>query len=490
MRRPIAKSYYRWFQFDLRTLFVLVLLVAVPLGWRQYSIISRERLARRVRAAGAIVWTRGYAYFDVTYPYDHNYGSKPFREVLLPPGTDERAIRLLAPLGKCRRAILRGTSLADSALADVTRLEGLEFLDLTATSITDRGVEQLQSLSSLEELVLDHTGLTDKAVDALSRLERLKSLSVRGSHITQAAVQTLVIGRPQLRVAWATALSDAHRQAAAQLEGSGVLVEAVRTHHGQTKYSVLVDARLRRDSEWLTRVLKTMHELEVAELTLHGVTLTDREQELLADCDQLQDLELEEVVVRGEWRTLAQMQSLRSLKLSRCAISSEACGQIGLLSALEELSIAGPKAYLHWDGDRYDRLSRFNDDGLAQLKGLRNLRRLSLRGMAASKDDLGWGKRGGQSDRDVQISDSGLAHLAAHRNLESLNLSRSPVTAEGLLALRPLDNLRELILIGVSTDAKQRAELCRAFPRAEIVFDRSSPPPASEFGPVAARPHR
>jgi len=111
------------------------------------------------------------------------------------------------------------------------------------------------------------------------------------------------------------------------------------------------------------------------------------------DSDALEALDLSDLAVHDEqMRDLADMLSLRSLRLDR---------------------------------------ARVTDQGLAWLPALRGLRNLSL--------------------IKTSVSDAGLAHISALKQLERLDLALTILDGSGLAYLRPLPALAFLSLFGVST---------------------------------------
>ena len=92
--------------------------------------------------------------------------------------------------------------------------------------------------------------------------------------------------------------------------------------------------------------------------------------------------------------------------------------------------------------------TKVTDDGLKDLEGLSNLRRLHL--------------------ENTKVSDAGLAHLKGLSNLEYLNLYGTQVTDAGLAELAGLKNLKSLYLWQTKVTPAGVERLKQALPKCEI----------------------
>jgi Leucine-rich repeat (LRR) protein len=135
---------------------------------------------------------------------------------------------------------------------------------------------------------------------------------------------------------------------------------------------------------------------------------------------------------------LAGLKSLRKLTLSDSSANEQGIGMLSNLPALKELTMHGVKvtdAAMKAIGrlDSLEALAMFGvgitDDGLANLKGLVNLRYLSIR-------------------HNKKVRRPGLAHLAPLRRLQSLDLGGVKIDDDSLAELKPLVRLKFLSLLG------------------------------------------
>lgn len=246
------KPKQRWAQFSLRTLFVLVLGLAMPLAWLKHRMDRKE--AERAAVVGIdrwFVWLRydwevaeekeppgpkwarallGDDFFaNLVYagyappqdPHDPPNDEAAayladFRELrTLHLGCDEisdaglyhlrgltqledlslngsratgAGLAHLKGLSRLRRLSLLGTGVADDGLANIEGLSNLEELRLNGTKITDEGLASLRSLKNLKRLELCWTATTDAGLAYLTELNELESLDLRATRITDSGL--------------------------------------------------------------------------------------------------------------------------------------------------------------------------------------------------------------------------------------------------------------------------------------------------------------
>jgi hypothetical protein len=149
---------------------------------------------------------------------------------------------------------------------------------------------------------------------------------------------------------------------------------------------------------------------------------------------------------------------------------------------LEEFTLQQPEFYLHGvsgDGRGYQPRC-VNNDGLVHFRSMKRLRRLALRDVRLADTERARAPQKGWAVQDMEITDGGMEHLAALAELESLDLSGTPVTVAGLLKLRGLKKLRQLVVADIPLSDDQKAQLQEAFPQATISFCRSNDEPEEE----------
>ncbi len=110
---------------------------------------------------------------------------------------DDRALAVLPQIHTLEALDLSGTLLTDALLAPLTTL-GLRSLGLARTHVTATGLAQLVAARQLSSLLLNETALDDHAVAPLSALRRLNYLDVRGTKVSAAGRAEIARHHPRL----------------------------------------------------------------------------------------------------------------------------------------------------------------------------------------------------------------------------------------------------------------------------------------------------
>ena len=182
MIRPARKLH--WFQYSLRSLFLLVFLVSLGMSW----VAVKMKTAREQKeAVEEIKKLGGYVQYD--------YESEQLRKRLPiagPPGP----VWLRNLLGEDFFATVVGvmftsTSATDAGLAHLTGLTQLEWLTLGGTKVTDAGLEHLRALTQLQELALEDTKITDAGLEHLKGMTQLQTLYPNGTKVEDAGLEHL-----------------------------------------------------------------------------------------------------------------------------------------------------------------------------------------------------------------------------------------------------------------------------------------------------------
>jgi hypothetical protein len=176
---PTPKHRLRWYQYSLRSLFVLTVLVAIAGSWYAWK---RQQVERQ-RAVVKLVEELGG---EVEYDYQRS-SLGTFIPNAEPPGP----------------AWLRSL-LGDDFFANVTGVVGLTYTEISDAK-SEYFLERLKGSPQLKELSLGGTQVTDAVLEHLKRLPQLKTLNLGGAQVTDAGIE-LLKGLPQLKEQW-TALS-------------------------------------------------------------------------------------------------------------------------------------------------------------------------------------------------------------------------------------------------------------------------------------------
>ena len=196
----------RWFRFSLRSLLLLVVLVAIPLGWK----VNRVRNQRMVVAE--IEKLHGQMYYD----YQRNFiggstsaappGPNWLRDILGvdyfadvvhvnvsgPQVTDKTLARLLS-LPHLQLLGVDSDEITDSEVALVARSKELIGFNLKAKTITVAGIDHLQGLPTLQYLRLYGSEVNDSWVEHIAKLKSLETLALNDTRITTEGLAGLAI---------------------------------------------------------------------------------------------------------------------------------------------------------------------------------------------------------------------------------------------------------------------------------------------------------
>jgi Leucine-rich repeat (LRR) protein len=202
----ILKPKRSWLQYRLRTMFVLVVVVAVPCDWLAW----KREAKRKERAAVAAIEKLGGVVF---YHPDQSppplwlrwlFGDSFFIDVdmvhLAASHKSDAAMNHLKGMDTIRTLILTSSQITDHGLSCAKRLSELQNLSLEDTQITDSGLKHLGKLTSLESLLLSHTPITDSGLKHVYGLIGLKDLEIYGTEVTDAGVSDLQKALPLCQI--------------------------------------------------------------------------------------------------------------------------------------------------------------------------------------------------------------------------------------------------------------------------------------------------
>jgi len=202
----------RWYQYSLRSMFVLTTLVAIACSWYAYEM---KEAAQR-RAAIAEFNERGgfIVYYEADDP---NADSLPMGLCLLRGlHGDEQlgnavALFCFGSISDCELVRLTcltnlyGIHLGDSQISDVglaslSEFKKLKHLWLNETQISDSGLVRLRSLTNLESLDLWGTQISDAGLTHLKRLNKLHTLTLMDTQVTEEGVKELQEALPNCEI--------------------------------------------------------------------------------------------------------------------------------------------------------------------------------------------------------------------------------------------------------------------------------------------------
>ena len=215
----------RWYQYSLRSLFVLTLVVAVACSW--LTVTMRDQRKQKA-AAEAIEKAGGEVQLEPTWL------GRILRDDSLVNATwvdlDGRycivdcqsALVHLEGLRQAKSLFLSHSNVTDAGLVPFHEASRLQQLEFTLTQVTDVGLAHLQGLRQLQHLVLAGTKVTDAGLVHLEGLRQLCDLDLIHTNVTDAGLLHLhALTRLQVLDLSGTKVTDAglvHLQRLSQLQ--------------------------------------------------------------------------------------------------------------------------------------------------------------------------------------------------------------------------------------------------------------------------------
>ncbi|MEN6575917.1 MAG: hypothetical protein ABFD90_06195 [Phycisphaerales bacterium] len=336
----------------------------------------------------------------------------------------ERALEPISRLTGLQILQLHSTGMANKDVEYLKRWPSLKALGLHEKRVGSPGLAVLKDLHSLEYLDLETTA-TDAGFKDLGRMPNLRWLRVRMGSIRGPGLAELAnLPRLERLSLWGeTGLTDRHIQ---HLEGLTHLKSLTLwgTDYPLTDASLASIGRLTSLEElYFIRIatnftdagvahLKNLKNLKVLEL---ASPIGDEGVRHLADLPDLRRVASINLTADSA-RTLAAFRNLKSVDLFLTdRYAPKAVSALAALASLEELRFTGSAVG-----------ASFSDADLAALEPLGHLKRLLL------------------PPGEIDVTDEGMVSIARLRQLEYLNLGMARVTKRGLNQLNGLTNLRTL----------------------------------------------
>jgi hypothetical protein len=210
---------------SIRATMLIVLAIAIVLGWQVNTAREQQRVVRAIQKYGGWVhyehefvngkltpgrspwaprWLRrmlGDEFFQtvrqVSLVYDDSTGSR-FDNGNTRPCDD--LLREVAELPGVKSIQLKETQTTDEGLRSIGQMSGLEELYMwDARSVTDAGVAHLAGLRDLKKIHISGSRITDDSLVLLSGLPRIEDLSLQQNHFSDEGLKRL---RGQDRLKW------------------------------------------------------------------------------------------------------------------------------------------------------------------------------------------------------------------------------------------------------------------------------------------------
>jgi hypothetical protein len=215
----------RWFQFSLRSLLILVMLVSIVCSW---GTVRLRRALKRNAAVQTIKEFGGRVFYDYQFDRERQLQSgaearEPNWERRLlgepavenvygvwfmagnggPTRVTDADLERIAVLTEVRSLVLhRCSQVTDAGVAYLAQFKELELLYLTGTRITDAGLKTLEGLSKLRTLDLDETAISAVGLHSLAKLSNLDVVWLHGTLVTADGVARLRRSLPKTEINW------------------------------------------------------------------------------------------------------------------------------------------------------------------------------------------------------------------------------------------------------------------------------------------------
>jgi len=177
-----ARHKLRWYQFSLRSLFVMMTLFGVGCSWYAYEM---DKAAKRRAAIAEITKLGGSVYYFNPNHSEYTGGTpRKWYSWLRRLHGDEQ-------LGILVCVNLTSEEITDADLVHLEVLTTLEDLRLGRTQVSDAGMVHLKCLTALRGLELDHTQISDAGLEHLKGLRKLRYLDLQDTRITDAGLEHL-----------------------------------------------------------------------------------------------------------------------------------------------------------------------------------------------------------------------------------------------------------------------------------------------------------
>jgi hypothetical protein len=185
----------RWFQYSLRSLMLLVLVVSLGMSWFAVKMKRAREQEKAVEEITRLGWSVAY-----DYQLDKRGG---WVSGAVPPGPAWVWNLLGEKEGFFATVVfvdLSSCSVTDAGLEHLKGLTQLRTLILDSTKVTDAGLEHLKGLTQLQELYLEQTQVTDAGLEHLEGLTQLHYVELLYTRVTDKGVKRLQHALPKCMI--------------------------------------------------------------------------------------------------------------------------------------------------------------------------------------------------------------------------------------------------------------------------------------------------
>ena len=191
----------RRFEFGLSSLFLLIVVVAIPCSWlavkMQRARRQREPVEAIQKAGGRVGYDWGNVKPKSSAPVwlrrlvGEDFFADVYSVSLKDTGVGDKDLEHLTGTPHLYMLVLSGTQITDAGLQHLKGMKNLWWLYLSDTQVTDGGLEYLKGMTSLQQLYLSGTQITDAGLERLTGLIDLAVLDVSDTQVTGTGLEYL-----------------------------------------------------------------------------------------------------------------------------------------------------------------------------------------------------------------------------------------------------------------------------------------------------------
>ncbi len=190
----------RWYQYSLRTLFLVMTLFAIACSWYAYEM---NEAAKRRAAIEKIVEAGGFVEYCTDHPKTRGRPPRWFSWVRKLHGDEYLGNAVGVFFITDEESNAERPRITDAQLVHLEGLKNLEIALIVEPQITDAGLVHLRGLTNLKELWLISNRISDAGLVNLKGLTNLEVLTISSEEITDAGTEHLE-HLPKLRYLWLT----------------------------------------------------------------------------------------------------------------------------------------------------------------------------------------------------------------------------------------------------------------------------------------------
>jgi hypothetical protein len=180
----------------MRSLLLLVALLAIPLGWKVNRVHNQRAVVADLMRVNALIaytddptFLRSRGFVQASAPrlpwWRHWLGDDYFVDVvgIIVTGNQvsDATLAKIATLSNLERLDVYSNKITDDGLKPLASQGKLKTLTLSAPNVTGEGLKHLTGLTALTELSLGQVNLGDTRLDQIAILRQVTSLTIEGT---------------------------------------------------------------------------------------------------------------------------------------------------------------------------------------------------------------------------------------------------------------------------------------------------------------------